>query len=267
MPLFLFPAKNNVKVANEMKQTKTIWSSIGLLTGVVIANLALVRGTWQLPLLIGTFALWGLWLLWTQVLPFRRTLKAKRQREQAEAFDRSLAQLLLRHVNYRVSDCLKAVYPDARWEWMMRDPALFVAQGGTGRIRVTGIPDYEYADVTVDQSGKLSCALVKMVSVQGAKQPPAAPNQQKPEHEVWYEAQGRNALGKLVSDLESRGHNSLTVQEDGSIYICPKADGKEVKQGVLPGFPAKGLWPKLADLLEQDGLAATVQGDCIAVTW
>ena len=30
---------------------------------------------------------------------------------------------------------------DARWEWMMRDPALFVAQGGTGRIRVTGIPD------------------------------------------------------------------------------------------------------------------------------
>ena len=63
-----------------MKQTKTIWSSIGLLTGVVIDILALVRGTWQLPLLIGTFALWGLWLLWTQVLPFRRTLKAKRQR-------------------------------------------------------------------------------------------------------------------------------------------------------------------------------------------
>ena len=245
-----------------MKQKKTIGSSIGPLIGVVIAILAFVRGTWQLPLLIGAFAVWGLWLLCTQVFP-RRTAR----KQQPGDFNQQLAQILLRHVNYRVSDCLKAGYPDARWEWMMRDPALFVAQGGTGRIRVTGIPDYEYADVTVDQSGKLSCALVKMVSVQGAKQPPAATNQQKPEHEVWYEAQGRNALGKLVSDLESRGHNSLTVQEDGSIYICPKADGKEVKQGVLPGFPAKGLWPKLADLLEQDGLAATVQGDCIAVTW
>lgn len=249
-----------------MKQTKTIWSSIGLLTGVVIAILALVRGTWQLPLLIGTFALWALWLLWTQVLPFRRTLKARRQREQAEAFNRSLAQILLHHVNYRVSDCLKAHYPDARWEWMMRDPALFVAQGGTGRIRVFGIKDYEYADVTVDQGGKLSCALVKMVSVQETKQA-SAPNEQKPDHEAWYEAQGRDALGKLVADLDSRGHNALTVHEDGSISICPKADGKEVKQGTLSGFPAKALWPKLAELLEQDGLAATVQDSGIAVTW
>ena len=82
-----------------------------------------------------------------------------------------------------------------------------------------------------------------------------------------YEAQGRDALGKLVADLDSRGHNSLTVREDGSICICPKTDGKEVKQGVLPGFPAKGLWPELAELLERDGLAAAVQNDCIAVTW
>ena len=249
-----------------MKQKKTIGGSIGVLIGVVIAILALVRGTWQLPLLIGACAVWGLWFLWTQVLPFRRTLQARRQREQVEAINRSLAQTLLHHVNYRVSACLKAGYPDVRWEWMMRDPALFVAQGGTGRIRVYGIPDYEYADVTVDRSGQLSCALVKMVSVQETKVPPS-PNQEKPEHEAWYEAQGRDVLGRLVTDLESRGHNALTVQEDGSICITPKADGKEVKQGVLPNFPAKALWPELVKLLERDGLAAAVQNDCIAVTW
>lgn len=148
----------------------------------------------------------------------------------------------------------------------MRDPALFVAQGGTGRIRVSGIPDYEYADVTVDQSGKLSCALVKMVSAQETKQP-AAPNGQKPDHEIWYESQGRQALKNLLADLDSRGHNALTVQEDGSICICPKADGNEVKQGTLADFPAKAIWPKLAELLEQDGLMAAVQDNCIAVTW
>lgn len=247
-----------------MKQKKTIGGSIGLLIGVVILILALVRGPWQLPLLIGTFAMWGLWLLCALLLPSRRT--ARKQKNQAGNFNRQLAQTLLHHVNYRVSACLKAGYPNARWEWMMRDPALFVAQGGTGRIRVFGIKDYEYADVTVDQSGKLSCSLVKMVSVQETKEP-AAPNQEKPEHEAWYEAQGRDALGKLVADLDSRGHNALTVQEDGSICICPKADGKEVKQGVLSGFPAKALWPELVKLLEQDGLAAAVQNDCIAVTW
>lgn len=259
MPLFLFPAKNLVKVAKEMKQKKTIGGSIGLLIGVVIAILALVRGTWLVPLLIGTFAVWGLWLLVTQVFP-RQTA---RKPQQAEPFNRQLAQTLLHHVNYRVSDCLKAGYPDARWEWMMRDPALFVAQGGTGRIRVTGIPDYEYADVTVDQGGKLTCLLVKMSPVEK----PAPPNQQPVEPQQWYEAQGRQTLGTLVADLDSRGHNALTVQEDGSICISPKGDGTEVKQAVLANFPAKDLWPKLVEILKQEGLAATVQGDCIAVTW
>ena len=256
MPLFLFPAKNLVKVAKEMKQKKTIGGSIGLLIGVVIAILALVRGTWLVPLLIGTFAVWGLWLLVTQVFP-RETA---RKPQQAEPFNRQLAQTLLHHVNYRVSDCLKAGYPDARWEWMMRDPALFVAQGGTGRIRVTGIPDYEYADVTVDQGGKLTCLLVKMSPVEKPAPQPVEPQQ-------WYEAQGRQTLGTLVADLDSRGHNALTVQEDGSICISPKGDGTEVKQAVLANFPAKDLWPKLVEILKQEGLAATVQGDCIAVTW
>jgi len=94
-----------------MKSKKTIWGSIGLLIGVVIAILALVRGAWQLPLLIGTFAVWGLWVLWTQVLPFQRAMQVQRQKEQAEHFNRAMAQTLLRHVNYRVSDCLKAGYP------------------------------------------------------------------------------------------------------------------------------------------------------------
>lgn len=240
---------------------KTIGGSIGLLIGVVIVILALVRGTWQLPLLIGTFTVWGLWLLCTQVLPFRRT--GRKQKQQAGNFNRQLAQTLLHHVNYRVSDCLKAGYPDARWEWMMRDPALFVAQGGTGRIRVYGVPDYELADVTVDQSGRLTCALVKLAPMEK----PSAPNQQPTDPQQWYEAQGRQTLETLVADLDSRGHNSLTLQEDGSICISPKGDGAEVKQGMLANFPAKNLWPRLVEILEQEGLTAVVQNDCIAVTW
>jgi len=250
-----------------MKSKKTIWGSVGLLVGVVVAILAVVRGPWLLPLLLSTFAVWGLWLLWTRALPFQRAMKAQRQREQAGNFNRSLAQTLLCHVNYRVSDCLKAGYPDARWEWMMRDPALFVAQGGTGRIRVYGITDYDFADVTVEQSGKLSCSLVKLAPVQKAKEEPLPPNRQDLDPQLWYDAHARQVLERLVADLDSRGHSSLSLKEDGSICICPKGDGEEVKQGVLANFPAKGLWPRLAEILEQEGLAATVQDNCIAITW
>ena len=43
---FFVSSEKKIKVANEMKQKKTIGSSIGLLTGAVIANLALLwRGS------------------------------------------------------------------------------------------------------------------------------------------------------------------------------------------------------------------------------
>ena len=52
-----------------MKKTSTLlWGSISILIGAVIAVLALVRGKWQLPLLISCFALWGLWLIFALLL-------------------------------------------------------------------------------------------------------------------------------------------------------------------------------------------------------
>lgn len=40
-----------------------LWSSISILIGAVIAVLALVRGKWEIPLLLAVFALWGLWVV------------------------------------------------------------------------------------------------------------------------------------------------------------------------------------------------------------
>ena len=113
---FCFPSKNR-KVAKEMNQKKNVlWSSVSLLIGVVIAILALVRGPWQLALLVTVFALWGLWVIVTQLMPawrvnraYRR--KARREREaakQPDTPDSGLAATLLHHVNFRISACLKA---------------------------------------------------------------------------------------------------------------------------------------------------------------
>lgn len=248
-----------------MKRTTFLWNSIPLLTGAVIAILALVRGAWTRPLLIIVFAVWGFWALWTLVLLPRRS--RKRQKEQTVDFNQQMAQTLLRHVNYRVSACLKAAYPDTRWEWMMRDPALFVAQGGTGRIRVYGIVGYEYADVTVDQAGRLACSLVKLAPVEETGQKPEASDQQPQDPQQWYETQGKEVMDRLVIDLASRGHSSLAVKEDGTVYVTTESDGKEVKQGVLAGLPAKSSWPRLAELLEENSLTAALHDDHIIVEW
>ena len=116
-----------------MKQKISLGSSISILIGVVIAILALLRGPVQTVLLLVTFALWGLWVVLTLLRPAWRSNRAYRAREEREAREqdalssRNVAGLLLCHVNYRVSDYLKSAYPNARWEWVMQNPVLFIA--------------------------------------------------------------------------------------------------------------------------------------------
>lgn len=255
-----------------MKQKISLGSSISVLIGVVIAILALVRGPVQTVLLLITFALWGLWVVLTLLRPAWRTNRTYRQREERETREqdalsgRNVAGLLLCHVNYRVSDYLKSAYPNARWEWVMQDPILFIAQGGTGRIRLYGVPDYEYADVTLDRQGGLNCSLVKIVPVGDDGQ--GAPSGQ-PSHDpsVWYELEGRTVLDTLIADLRSRGHSSLTLNEDGSISFQPENGASKATKRAFASFPEKVYWPRLADTLAQEGLASDIQPDHIVVSW
>ena len=255
-----------------MKQKISLGGSISILIGVVIAILALLRGPVQTVLLLVTFALWGLWVVLTLLRPAWRANRVYRSREERiareqEAFSgMNLAGILLCHVNYRISDYLKGVYPSARWEWTMNDPALFIARGGTGRIRLYGVPDYEYADVTLDQKGSLSCSLVKIVPVQGNGQ--GKPSEQlSPDPSVWFELEGRDVLDTLITDLRSRGHSSLTLNEDGSISIQQTANSQKTTKHAFATFPEKVYWPRLADTLAQEGLSADVQDSCIVVSW
>lgn len=255
-----------------MKQKISLASSTSILIGVVIAILALLRGPVQTILLLLIFALWGLWVVLTLLRPSWRANRDYRYREERAAKEQSalsgknLAGLLLCHVNYRVSDYLKRAYPNARWEWMMPNPVLFITQGGTGRIQIYGVTDYEYADVTLDRNGKLDCSLVKIVPVQDNGQ--GTPSGQPAlDPQAWYELEGRTVLEALIADLRSRGHSSLTLNGDGSITSQPEAGGKKTTKHGFASFPEPVYWSRLADVLAQEGLAANVQADHIAVSW
>ena len=82
---------------------------------------------------------------------------------------------------------------------------------------------------------------------------------------IWYETQGRSVLETLISDLNSRGHSKLTLREDGDICIEQGEDA--VSQEHLNNFPQKVYWPRLAEVLESNGLAAEVTAQGIQVSW
>ncbi len=261
-----------------MPYTK-IWGSLSLLIGAVIAVLALARGAWQLWLLLALFTVWGLWLALTVLLPYaaarRRQREAYRQAEQSQptaggmSAESGVGQLLLRHVNYRISAYLKSVYPTARWEWREQQPERLILEGGTGRIRIFGVPDFNFADVQLDAQANLQCSLVKIVPLAqadsaGGESGQLPPNQQPVDPRIWYEVQGRKVLEGLISDLNSRGHSGLEIDGDGSIHI---EDAEDDAHAALPGFPEKVYWPQLVKVLEGEGYAAEVKENTVAVTW
>ena len=265
-----------------MKKLSPLWGSISLLIGVVIAILALVRGFWQLPLLLLVIAVWALWLIGTQLLPAWRANQAYRMKErqlqeqQVEEIPvtpgharADVSQKLLNHVSLRITERLRAAYPKVRWEWFIPDPIRFVEEGGTGRIRVYGIKDFDYVDVELDQKANLTCSLIKIVPVSpgGADAPAAPPNKQVLDPKVWFEMRGRKTLETLIGDLNSRGHSSLTLRDDGSICIQPEEGGEEVVQDTLLDFPEKVYWPQLVNVLAQEGLAADIQDTGLLVSW
>ena len=256
----------------------SVWTSVSVLAGVLIAELALVRGKWLLPLLAATVSVWLLWLF-RKFSPIwrsnhrQRKLEAQRRHEQdtllASGTDYdAVLRTLLHHVNFRVSAALKGAYPNASWEWTMENPELFAAQGGTGRIRIYGVPDYDYADVTLDRQANLKCALVQTAALQGDGGSHAEPpSQQTVNPQVWYETRARDELLGLMNDLNSRGHNHLFLKENGDICIQPTDDGDEIRKGTLADFPKKVYWQKLAEVLTLDGIAASVLDDRIQLAW
>jgi hypothetical protein len=269
-----------------MNQYKTLWGSISILLGAVIAILALVHGSWQVWLLLGVFTIWSLWVVGIMLLPYMKQAKRRKLRRQQEELQQAqgimantfqipeindpVDQILLRHVNHRISAYLRAAYPDTKWEWCEKEPEKLVAHGGTGRIRVFGIPDFNYADVKLDQQAHINCAMVKIVPLAQMQngtmdRSELPPNQQPVDPQIWYEVQGRQVLENLIADLHSRGHSNLTLKEDGN--ICIRQEDQEVSKDSFKSFPARVYWPRLVQVFEKEGLAASVTASGIEVSW
>lgn len=268
-----------------MKSEKALKGSTGILIGVVIAILALVRGPWQTGLLVTVFSLWGLWVILLLLIPQMKQAKKRRkqqlrrlqihglqkeierqeQRLKRPSPDPATMELMLRHVNHRISSYLHALYPKATWEWCEKAPAELVCVGGTGRIRLFGVPEYDHGDVHIDTHANIHCDLVKIVPLSQETGGGAPENREPVDPQVWFELQGRKTLEEMIADLNSKGHSGLLIRENGDITV--RQDEKENVIANLPGFPEKVYWDRLVQVLEGNGLSARKAADGVHISW
>lgn len=275
-----------------MKQKNMYGTATSFLLVAVLAIMAFIRSPYQIWILAGVFAIWIIWMLTAAVLSNKTALQSKfrshRQKRSRISENKSgtasphpaystkaansTGLVLLRHVSYRISAYLQSAYPSVTWEWCEKTPERIIEKGGIARIRLFGIPDFNYADVMFDQCANIDCDMLRIVplaQLEGAghesSEPFNPPPQQPVDPAVWYDLQGRQILENLVADLHSRGHSRLTIHENGE--ICIRQADEEVEQDKFKNFPAKTHWLGIARVLEDAGLAATVEESGIVVSW
>ena len=252
----------------------------------VLAVFAFIRGPEQTWCLVGVFAIWAIWTFWSILRSGISRVKAwhanKRVKKEARNEEQEpsgqytteesdiVGAALLRHVNCRISAYLKSAYPEVTWEWCSNDPEILAAQGGTGRIKLFGIPDFNFADVMFDQMARIDCDMLRIVpfsELRGTGEPEATrPRDDLPvDPEVWYGIQGKKILEACVADLNSHGHASLLIKENGD--ICYRQEDKEAVRDKLKNLPGKNVWNALVSVIENQGLRAAVADNCIKVSW
>jgi hypothetical protein len=263
-----------------MKYQGKFAASVSALIAAVIVVTAFTKEPLRLWLLAGVFALW---ITYNAVAALKgrnrnpkKSGKSKRPRGIRYTYYRVIRkgkrhlkeggeQVLLRHVNYRISAYLKSAYPDAAWDWLTKHPERIAAEGGTGRIRLYNADEYTHADVTLDTRANITCDLLRIAPLQTQD---GEPNE-RPEHPtdpaVWYDIRARELLENLVAELDSRGLYRLKILENGD--ICVIFGDREIVEDSFGGIPPRESWNKLAEVIEENEFSATVTNDGIFVSW
>ena len=263
-----------------MRRFQKLRSSVAILILAILVLFCFTRGNVQTLLYATAFLIWGVYALFAFMIPMvkrnkyrRQTRKMMQQNSKAvitTVENSRLNYLLLCHVNHRITGYIKSCYPNATWSWKSDDPADLMANGGTGRIELFGVKEYNFADISFDGNANIECSLLKIVNLKQTVQAEckdAAADIPKSEidPQVWFEKSGRVVLKNLIADLGSRGYNNLIIRDDGNCIIEQGEQKMEVSH--LEAFPERVYHPRLIKVLAGAGIAAKTVDAGLSVTW
>lgn len=221
------------------------------------------------------FAVVGAWAITNAVLfcirhkeffkskSFKRTAKSPRQdsRSSDSSLDFKYSKIQLGH---RITDRLHSAYPNSTWDWKDMPTASLFTDGGIVRIVTANTDDFKEAEVVVDNIGRIEVNMLAVSSIKGIVKTECedAETDYTVDVKMWYDRRAASYLRELITDLNSKGTKTLTIDESGCIKI---ADNEKV--GALNAFPAKNLWKQLISVLEDEELKAVEVENGIQIGW
>ncbi len=186
-----------------------------------------------------------------------------------QAIDPEMEAVMLRHINFRITEKLQGAFPSAVWRWETEKPLEQAMKGGSARIRLSGVPDWNFADVLFERSGRIKLEMLSLrpleeVGQQETKSTPAADGDAVNLRD-WYDLSASAVVRATIDEVYTRGYRELRIAEDGALYVLEQQE--QVGQGRLSYLPGKKLWADLVPFFEEDDITATVEEDDILLTW
>ena len=183
---------------------------------------------------------------------------------------------LIRQLNCRITEHLKVSYPMVAWIWYPRPQLEELSQGGTWRIRISNADPFNYGDVEIDKSGKLSITLLQAVPLSEASETKVILKGEpddllddelmdRTDAKTWYLDQGERIIAEIIDNLNSQCHKQLLIKDDGSVTIT--ASGAEQVVESIVGFPPRMTWDDFCQLLYEDDIKASIGPEGLILAW
>lgn len=180
---------------------------------------------------------------------------------------------LIRQVNYRITEQLKASYPMVSWLWLKRPEATDLCQGGRFRIRTTNTDPFNYGEVELSSQGRLTITMLQVIPLKDAAEMELDAKDDLAQEDIlermdvkaWYQTQGESILCQMIDDLNTQGHKRLLIKDNGDVVI--EIAGKEESVELLKDFPPRMVWDDFCQLLKEDEITASIQTEGLLLTW
>ena len=263
-------------------------TAASILFRVTVVPSMLLCGIFRKPVFqwIAAAAL-GIWLIAVLVSALNRASSARKRkrderrlsklREPISDSDPDLADrgerelFLIRQINMRITDRLKASYPSVSWLWVRRPAVGELCKGGTWRIRTEDTGPYNFGEVTVDGTGRISITMLTAAPLGEAELLPEPDSlthddfMGRTDVASWYLATGEKLISDMIDDLNTQGHRKITIREDGEVIVGRSGSERSIEK--IRDFPPRMAWPEFIRLLSEDEITAADGPDGLALSW
>lgn len=197
-------------------------------------------------------------------IQWKHTFSRKRK-ESTDSEQDPLQNALLCQFSHRITDKLRSAYPKALWNWDKQPNVQKILSGKSMRIRLSDAAEYTHAEVSLDTYGSIHLRLMKIQEL--SPQNGAAPIAEEPPVDCtsWYELVGASVLNQMITDLNARGYQHLSINESGEIFITDK-DTPVVKER-FQNFPGKKHWEELVSIFQENELQAQITDTALILSW